>query len=92
MIHVAALSPVMAERDFLEDENGESGDARTPSAPKGLLSFRLAMGLYGVLALLSLLTLQGRFLIFMLLVLGGIAVLTYTHHLRERLEAEKPDD
>jgi uncharacterized membrane protein YiaA len=82
----------MSQRDLLEDDEDERAAAPLATTPKRLLNFRAALGLYGALAVLSLLTLQGKFLIFMLIVLGAIAVLTYTHHLREKLEEEKTDD
>jgi hypothetical protein len=76
---------VISEEEDLEPED-DDGLPRPPE-PKRLLNFRTAMGVYAVLAVLSVLTLTGKFLIFSLLVLAGFAVLTYTQHLRE-----KPDD
>lgn len=76
----------MYEQDHFDEEEEEGGAAPGPTGTKRLLNFRAAMGLYAVLAVVSLLTLQGKFIIFMLVVLGGIAVLTHTHHLREKLD------
>ena len=74
----------MSEQDDPGRED-EHRDGSQPPEPKRLLGFGAAMGLYAVLALLSLLTLTGNFRTFMLIVLGAIAVMTYTHRMREKL-------
>ncbi len=74
-----------------EDEpnhEDEAGELNPRSEPRRL-GFGAAMCLYGVLAVLSVLTLTGNFRIFMLVVLGAITVMTYTHRLREKLGIKK---
>jgi hypothetical protein len=70
--------------DHLDEEDDEPESPAEES--KGLLDYRVAMGLYAVLGVLALATLKGNFLVFMLIILGGIAVKTYVHHAREKLD------
>ncbi len=71
------------------DDEGEApvddhGEPLTQSRP--LLSFKAAMISYAALALLGAVTLTGKFRIFILIVLAGVAMKTYVHHLKERVE------
>lgn len=54
--------------------------------PKGMINIGTAMGLFAVLAVISVLTLRGLALWFALIVIGGLAVKAYVHFLRRRLE------
>jgi hypothetical protein len=73
-----------ADQDGDEELEEREGDAGEPSTP--LVSFKAAMLCYAALVLLSALTLTGKFRIFILIVLAGVALKTYIHHIRERLE------
>ncbi|MGA7414402.1 MAG: hypothetical protein WBW33_28285 [Bryobacteraceae bacterium] len=65
-----------------DEEPIEAGFAQS----RRLLSFKAAMILYVVLAVLGTVTLTGKFRIFILIVLAGVAMKTYVHHLKERVE------
>ena len=71
------------------DDDGEdsvdAGEERFAQSRR-LLSFKAAMILYAVLAVLGTVTLSGKFRIFILIVLAGVAMKTYVHHLREHVE------
>jgi len=67
-----------------EDHAGANGETITQSRP--LLSFKAAMVSYAVLAMLGTVTLTGKFRIFILIVLAGVAMKTYVHHLKEHVE------
>ncbi len=67
------------------EPDAEGNEARfAPS--KRLMSFKTAMSCYAVLALLGSVTLTGKFRIFILIVLAGVAMKTYVHHLKDRLD------
>lgn len=57
---------------------------RNPS--RGVINFGMAMALFGVLALLSIVVLKGTALFFALLIIGALAVKSYVHHIRSRME------
>jgi hypothetical protein len=67
-----------------EPDSEHEESAHAPS--RRLLSFKAAMLSYAALALLGTVTLNGRFRIFILIVLAGVALKTYVHHLKERVE------
>ena len=69
-----------------EGEDPVNGGGEHLTQPKRLLSFRAAMASYAVLAVLGTVTLTGNFRIFILIVLAGVAMKTYVHHLKERAE------
>jgi hypothetical protein len=69
-----------------QDEDHVDADGETFTQSRGLLSFKAAMVSYAVLALLGTVTLTGKFRIFILIVLAGVAMKTYVHHLKEHLE------
>jgi hypothetical protein len=68
----------------VEPDEEEPGEGFAQS--RRLLSFKAAMSLYAVLGVLGTVTLAGQFRIFMLIVLAGVAMKTYVHHLKERAE------
>ncbi|HEX4751003.1 MAG TPA: hypothetical protein VH302_15795 [Bryobacteraceae bacterium] len=53
---------------------------------KGIINIQTAMGLFALLAVVSVLTLKGIALAFALIVIGGLAAKAYVHFLRSRLE------
>lgn len=53
---------------------------------KSVISIRTAALLYALLVLVSFLTLKGPALALALIIIGGLAVKSYLHHLRSRLE------
>jgi hypothetical protein len=68
-----------------DDQPVEGGSERfTPS--RRLMSFKAAMISYAVLAVLGTVTLTGKFRIFILIVLAGVAMKTCVHHFKEHLE------
>ncbi len=69
----------------IEPDEGEAGSEGFAQSRR-LLSFKAAMVLYAVLAVLGTVTLTGKFRTFMLIVLAGVAMKTYVHHLKERAE------
>jgi len=68
-----------------DDDPVESGSERFAQSRR-LLSFKAAMISYAVLAVLGTVTLTGKFRIFILIVLAGVAMKTYVHHLKEHAE------
>jgi len=54
--------------------------------PKGMINIGTAMGLFALLAVMSILTLKGVALAFVLIVIGGLAAKAYVHFLRSRIE------
>ena len=68
-----------------DDDPIDSVDERIAQSRR-LLSFKAAMICYAALAVLGALTLTGNFRIFILIVLVGVAMKTYVHHLREHAE------
>lgn len=53
---------------------------------KSLIGIRTAIALYALLVLASVLTLKGAPLALALIIVLGLAVKSYLHHLRSRLE------
>jgi hypothetical protein len=53
---------------------------------KGMISIGTALVLFAALAALSMVTLKGVALAFALIVIGGLAIKSYVHFLRSRLE------
>lgn len=69
-----------------DDEEPVDSVSERIAQSRRLLSFKAAMICYAVLAVLGALTLTGKFRIFILIVLAGVAMKTYVHHLREHVE------
>jgi hypothetical protein len=69
-----------------DDEYPVDSESERLAQSRRLLSFKAAMICYAVLAVLGALTLTGKFRIFILIVLAGVAMKTYVHHLREHVE------
>jgi high-affinity Fe2+/Pb2+ permease len=57
-----------------------------PGAHKGVIGIRTAVALYALLAAWSLATLKGIALAFALIVIVGLAIKSYVHFLRSRIE------
>jgi hypothetical protein len=53
---------------------------------KGIIGIGTAMGLFAVLTVSSILTLKGVALAFALIVIGGLAIKSYVHFLRDRMD------
>ena len=53
---------------------------------RGVIGIGTALVLFAVLAVLSILTLKGIALAFALIVIGGLAIKSYVHFLRSRIE------
>lgn len=53
---------------------------------KGVISIGTAIGLFAVLAVWSILTLRGVALTLALIIVGGLAVKSYVHFLRDRMD------
>jgi hypothetical protein len=53
---------------------------------KGVINIGTAIGLFALLAVLSILTLKGVALAFALIIVGALAVKAYLHFLRSRME------
>ncbi|MBV8816799.1 MAG: hypothetical protein JO022_00505 [Acidobacteriaceae bacterium] len=53
---------------------------------KGIISISTAIGLFAVLAVWSILTLKGVALALALIIVGGLAIKSYLHFLRDRLD------
>lgn len=77
------MTPVEPEDEF--EDPGETRNSRFVESRR-LLSFKAAMFSYAALAVLGAVTLTGKFRIFILIVLAGVAMKTYVHHLKDRLE------
>jgi hypothetical protein len=69
-----------------DDEEPVDSVSERIAQSRRLLSFKAAMICYAGLAVLGALTLTGKFRIFILIVLAGVAMKTYVHHLREHAE------
>jgi len=72
------------EPDDESEDPVEAGTERFTSSRR-LVSFKAAMIIYAALAVLGTVTLTGKFRIFILIVLAGVAMKTYVHHLKERI-------
>lgn len=57
-----------------------------PEGQKGMISVRMALALFALLAAWSLYSLRGVALAFALIVIGGLAIKSYVHFLRSRIE------
>jgi hypothetical protein len=57
-----------------------------PEPQRGMISIGTALVLFAILAALSIVTLRGIALAFALIVIGGLAVKSYVHFLRSRIE------
>jgi hypothetical protein len=68
------------------DEDPIDGSAERFTSSRRLLGFKTAMGSYAVLAVLGAVTLTGLGRIFILILVAGLAIKTYVHHLRDHLE------
>lgn len=53
---------------------------------RGMISIGTALVLFAVLAVLSVITLRGIALALALIVIGGLAIKSYVHFLRSRIE------
>ena len=62
-----------------------------PEPTPGVIGFRTALLLFALLALAAFATLKGTALVIALLVVGGLAVKAYTHHLRGRIERDSSE-
>jgi hypothetical protein len=59
---------------------------KEPEQPRTMISIRTAMLLYALLAVIAFATLKRTPLYLVLLIVFALAVKTYLHHLRSRLE------
>ena len=57
-----------------------------PEPSRTLIGIRAALALYALLIVVALLTLKGKLLYLALIIVFGIAVKTFVHHLRSRIE------
>jgi hypothetical protein len=69
-----------------DEQDAEEATGSRFVQSKRLMSFKAAMFCYAALALLGTITLTGKFRIFILIVLAGVAMKTYVHHLKEHLD------
>ena len=77
------MTPV--DRDG-NDEEPLDPDGERFAQSRRVLSFKAAMLSYTALAVLGAVTLNGRFRIFALIVVAGLALKTYVHHLKEHID------
>lgn len=53
---------------------------------RGAIGFRVAMILFALLAIAAFVTLKGMALFIALIIVGGVAVKAWVHHMRGRIE------
>ena len=69
-----------------DDEVPSDADGERFAQSRRLLSFKAAMISYAAVAVVGTVTLSGKFRIFILILLAGVAMKTYVHHLKEHIE------